>query len=145
MQARNISYIKFTNISTRTDGGLETALVVFLQFGTGAASRDTEEALGCWLAETSSIDVNGVSLHVMDPPTCLPNYEKTDCLKLQRSTDNCDEAQHIGASTSDRDIILSVFGGLLGALILLSLLVVGVIALVVRARKNSKQEFTPPV
>ena len=141
MQARNISYIKFTNISTHTDGGSETALVVFLQFGTGAASRDTDEALGCWLAETSSIDVNGISLHVMDPPTCLPNYEKTDCLKLQHSTDNCDEA----ASTSNRDIILSVFGGLLGALILLSLLVVGVIALVIRARRNSKQEFTPPM
>ena len=119
--------------------------MVFLQFETATASRDNEEALGCWLAETSRIDISGFSLHVMDPPACLPNYEETGCLRLQRRTDDCDEAQITDASARDRDIIPSVFGGLVGALILVLLVVVGIVVLVIAVRRNRKQKLTPPV
>ena len=87
------------------------------------------EALSCWLVETSSIDISGASLHLIDPPTCLPQYEHTECLQLQSSNEDCE--QQNTSSTRARDIILSVVGGVVGVLILL-FLIVGIMALVTR-------------
>ena len=46
--------------------------------------------------------------------------------------------------TRDRDIILSVVGGVVGVLILL-FLIVGIVALVTRAKRRHKQTSIPPV
>ena len=135
----HIRDIIFTNISTPTGDGSETVLMVFLQFRNGTLSRDIEEALSFWLAETSSIDISGASLPLIDPPTCLPQYEHTECLQLQSSNGDCDMND-----TRDRDIILSVVGGVVGVLILL-FLIVGIVALVTRAKRRHKQTSIPPV
>ena len=136
----HIRDIIFTNISTPTGDGSETVLMVFLQFRNGTLSRGIEEALSCWLAETSSIDISGASLPLIDPPTCLPQYEHTECLQLQSSNGDCGVND-----THDRDIIiiLSVVGGVVGALILL-FLIVGIVALVTRAKRRHKQTSIPP-
>ena len=141
----HIRDIVFTNISTSTGDGSETVLMVFLQFRNGTLSRDIEEALSCWLVETSSIDIGGASLYLVDPPTCLPQYEHTECLQLQSSNEDCGmNEQQNTSSTRDRDIILSVVGGVVGVLILL-FLVVGIVALATRAKRRHKQTYIPPV
>ena len=131
-----------TNISAPTGDGSETVLMVFLQFRNGTLSRGIEEALSCWLAETSNLNIGGASLHLIDPPTCLPQYEHTECLQLQSSNEDC-ERQNT-SSKHARDIILSVVGGVVGVLILL-FLIVGIVVLVTRAKRRHKQTSIPPV
>ena len=140
----HIRDIIFTNISTFTGDGSERVVMVFLQFSSGSLSRGIEEALSCWVAETSSIDISGTNLLLVDPPTCLSQYEHTECLQLQSSNEDCGNGEQNTSSIRDRDIILSVVGGVVGGLILL-FLIVGIVALVTRTKRRHKQACIPPV
>ena len=140
----HIHDIIFTNISTSNGDGSERVVMVFLQFSSGTLSRGIEEALSCWVAETSSIDIGGTSLFLVDPLTCLSQYEHTECLQLQNSNEDCGNSEQNTSSTRDRDVILSIVGGVVGGLILL-FLIVGVVALVTRTKRRHKQACIPPV
>ena len=140
----HIHDIIFTNISTSNGDGSERVVMVFLQFSSGTPSRGIEEALSCWVAETSSIDIGGTSLLLVDPPTCLSQYEHTECLQLQSSNEDCGNSEQNTSSTHDRDVILSIVGGVVGGLILL-FLIVGIMALVTRTKRKHKQACIPPV